>query len=45
MILPELGGRVQMAYDKIKKTPFYLLQPCYKTCFGRTDRALDFRRY
>ncbi len=26
MILPELGGRVQMAYDKIETTPFYLLQ-------------------
>ncbi|KAA6335956.1 hypothetical protein EZS27_015856 [termite gut metagenome] len=26
MILPELGGRVQMAYDKVKKTPFCILQ-------------------
>lgn len=25
MILPELGGRVQMAYDKTKQ-PFHLLQ-------------------
>ena len=26
MILPELGGRIQMAYDKTKATSFYLLQ-------------------
>ena len=45
MILPELGGRVQMAYDKIKNRHFIYYNPCYQTRFGRTDRTVDLRRY
>ena len=43
MILPELGGRVQMAYDKIEAS-LHLLQPCHKACAGRPCRSVDIRR-
>ena len=37
MILPELGGRVQMD----QAASFHLLQPCDQTGSGRSDGALD----
>ena len=45
MILPELGGRIQMAFDKGKATAFYLLQSRNKAGTGRTHRSLDLRRH
>ena len=42
MILPELGGRVQMAYDKIKQRH---LQSRHQTGIGRLGRTVDLRRH
>lgn len=44
MVLPELGGRVQMAYDKIKKRHFVYYNECDKTRTRRPRRAVDFGR-
>ena len=40
MILPELGGRVQMAYDKIKNRHFIYYNHVIKPAL---DRSVDFR--
>jgi len=45
MILPELGGRIHMAYDKVKKRHFVYLQPSSETGIGGIDRTLDFWRH
>ena len=37
MILPELGGRIHMAYDKVKQRHFVY--------YNRPDRPVDFGRY
>ena len=45
MILPELGGRIHMAYDKVKATPLRVLQPSGEARARRVDRPVDFGRY
>ena len=45
MILPELSGRVQMAYDKVKERHFIYYNEVIKPSFSRINRSMDFRRY
>lgn len=45
MMLPELGGRIQRAYDKNKWLRFYILQSCHQTGVSGTGGTMDFRRY
>ena len=45
MILPELGGRVQMAYDKIRERHFIYYNHVIKACIGGAGRSVDFGRY
>lgn len=45
MILPELGGRVQMAYDKVKQRHFIYYNHVIKPALVGLTRPLDLRRY
>ena len=44
MVLPELGGRVHRAYDKIREARFRLLQQRHQAGARRPRRSLDLRR-
>lgn len=43
--LPELGGRVQMAYDKVKRRHFIYYNHVIKPALVGLTRPLDLRRY
>ena len=43
VLLPGLGGRVQMARDKTNDFHFVYYNPRHQTGAGRLDRTLDFR--
>ena len=45
MLLPEIGGRVQMALDKTQWLSFCLLQPRDQTRFSGLGRTVDIRRH
>lgn len=45
MILPELGGRVQMAYDKIKQRHFVYYNHVIKPALVGLARSVDLRRH
>ncbi len=45
MILPELGGRVQMAYDKIKQRHFIYYNQVIKPALVGLYRSMDLRWY
>ena len=43
MVLPELGGRIQRAYDKTNGYDFVYYNRCDQAGAGRTGRTVDFR--
>jgi hypothetical protein len=45
VVLPELGGRIQRAYDKTNGYDFVYYNHVIKPALVGTDRTLDFRRY
>ena len=45
MILPELGGRIQMAYDKTNDYHFVYYNRVIKPASGGISRSMDFRRH
>ena len=45
MLLPELGGRIQRAFDKTNQYDFVYYNHVIKPAVGRTVRAVDIGRH